>query len=73
MRPIKRVLGDDLCQGAEQLAIDLTKPLAERGRQLTVLRRRIADILDPALAAAGLLQLTPGGAPAAFGDDHALF
>jgi len=66
------LLGETLRERGEELAVDLAKPLAERDRQLTALRREIANVLAPALEAAGLPNLAPGVAPAA-GDDKALF
>ena len=69
---LEEVLGEALRDRSEELSVDLTKPIAERDRQLTILRREIADALAPAVEAAGLPNLVPAVAPAA-GDDKALF
>mgnify|MGYP000063304972 CR=1 FL=1 len=69
---LSEVLGDGLRERAEELAVDLTKPIAERDRQLSALRRDIAGALAPALEAAALPNLGPGIGPSA-GDEKALF
>ena len=69
---VDELLGNDVSQRADTLAVDLAKPLAERDRQLHELRRIIAEQLTPELEAAGLPNLAPPPA-AAGGDDKALF
>ena len=69
---LSELLGDGMSDRREELTVDLSQPVIERDRQLTILRREIATVLDPALEAAGLPNLAPAIAPVA-GDDKALF
>lgn len=69
---VDTLLGNEVRQRADALVVDLTKPIAERDRQLDELRRLIADQLTPELEAAGLPNLAPPPA-ATGGDDKALF
>ena len=58
------LLGEGLSLHGDEFAVYLATPRAERDRQLATLRREIAAVLVPALAAAGLPDLVPPAPPA---------